>query len=131
MKRFVPAVIFGSALLAVATAGLLRTRVAAQAKPESAQPAAITIEQVNRWETELSNWGRWGKDDERGALNLITPQKEVQAAGLVKDGVTVSLAHFASLEKAADNFNFGETKHEMYGLDPKTGVPRFALDMIS
>ena len=44
MKRFVPAVIFGSALLAVATAGLLRTRVAAQAKPESAQPAAITIE---------------------------------------------------------------------------------------
>ena len=23
------------------------------------------------------------------------------------------VAHFASLEKAADNFNFGETKHEM------------------
>jgi hypothetical protein len=44
----------------------------------------ITIEQVLKWEDELSNWGRWGKYDERGALNLITPQKEVQAAKLVK-----------------------------------------------
>lgn len=41
------------------------------------------------------NWGHSGKDDERGALDLITPQKEVQAARLVKEGVTVSLAHRA------------------------------------
>jgi hypothetical protein len=130
MKRFVPAAILGSALLAIATAGLLRSRVAAQATPESAQHPAITIEQVNRWETELSNWGRWGKDDERGALNLITPQKEVQAARLVKDGVTVSLAHFADLQKAADNFNFGPTKHEMFH-NPETGKIGGALDIIS
>ena len=23
----------------------------------------------------VSNWGRWGKDDQRGMLNLITPEK--------------------------------------------------------
>jgi len=94
------------------------------------QHPEVTIEQVNRWETELSNWGRWGAADERGALNLITPQKEVQAARLVKDGVTVSLAHFADLQQAADNFNFGPTKHEMVH-DPQTGKIRGALDIIT
>ena len=28
---------------------------------------------------ELSNWGRWGKDDQMGAVNLITPAKRKQA----------------------------------------------------
>lgn len=41
---------------------------------------------------ELSNWGRWGKDDELGAANLITPEKRKRAAGLVKNGIVVSLA---------------------------------------
>jgi len=40
-----------------------------------------------------SNWGRWGADDERGTLNLITPEHRIRAAGLVRDGITVSCAH--------------------------------------
>ena len=31
----------------------------------------------------LSNWGRWGKDDELGTINLITPEKRAAAARLV------------------------------------------------
>ena len=42
---------------------------------------------------EVSNWGRWGEDDELGTLNLITPKKRREAASLVKDGISVSLAH--------------------------------------
>ena len=38
--------------------------------------------QVDRWMTELSNWGRWGKDDQLGALNLITPAKRREAMAL-------------------------------------------------
>lgn len=34
----------------------------------------------------LSNWGRWGADDEIGTLNFVTPAKRVQGAGLVKTG---------------------------------------------
>jgi kynurenine formamidase len=34
----------------------------------------------------LSNWGRWGDDDELGTLNFVTSQKRVQAAQLVKTG---------------------------------------------
>ena len=35
---------------------------------------------------ELSNWGRWGNDDELGAANLITPAKRKQALALAKEG---------------------------------------------
>ena len=61
----------------------------------SSQPPAshtVTTADIERWKTEQSNWGRWGKDDQIGALNLITPAKRKQAAGLVKEGVSVSMA---------------------------------------
>ena len=38
------------------------------------------------------NWGRWGDDDERGTVNLITEEKRRQAAGLVRTGRSVSLS---------------------------------------
>ena len=53
----------------------------------------VTQEQFDEWMTELSNWGRWGADDERGTLNLITAEKAAQAGALVQTGETVSLAH--------------------------------------
>jgi len=41
---------------------------------------------------DRSNWGRWGKDDQVGALNLVTPQKRVAATRLVTKGRSVSLS---------------------------------------
>jgi kynurenine formamidase len=38
------------------------------------------------------NWGRWGKDDQMGAVNLITPAKRAAAARLVRSGRAVSLS---------------------------------------
>src|SRR5262249_42454725 len=38
----------------------------------------------------LSNWGRWGAEDELGTINLITPAKRAAAARLVRDGVAVT-----------------------------------------
>jgi kynurenine formamidase len=40
----------------------------------------------------LSNWGRWGSDDQLGTLNLISPAKRIAAAELVRVGTTVSCA---------------------------------------
>ncbi|HYR42698.1 MAG TPA: hypothetical protein VER98_06730, partial [Terriglobia bacterium] len=57
------------------------------------RPAIATEADFRRAMKELSNWGRWGNDDELGAANLITPAKRKQALALAKDGVTVSLAH--------------------------------------
>lgn len=67
------------------------------------QQQTTTRAQFERWKTELSNWGRWGKDDQIGALNLITPAKRRQAAALVKEGVSVSLSRDADRQKAIDN----------------------------
>src|SRR5690348_4129042 len=38
-----------------------------------------------------SNWGRWGAEDERGTLNLLTPELVRAAAGLVRTGKVYSL----------------------------------------
>jgi kynurenine formamidase len=52
---------------------------------------------------QVSNWGRWGKDDQLGAANLIDDAKRRQAAALVRNGISISLAHNAMTEKAVDN----------------------------
>ena len=54
---------------------------------------------------QVSNWGRWGKDDQLGSVNLITPAKRKQALTLAKTGVSVSLAHNPLTERAEDNSN--------------------------
>src|SRR5437879_4164299 len=52
---------------------------------------------------QVSNWGRWGKDDELGSFNLVTEGKRKQALSLAKNGVSVSLAHNPLKEMADDN----------------------------
>ena len=51
-------------------------------------PAIPTEEQVLSWFDSLSNWGRWGDDDELGTLNLITDAKRKEAAALVAEGIS-------------------------------------------
>lgn len=41
--------------------------------------------------TSGTNWGRWGEDDERGALNLITPEAVLAATRTCRSGVVYSL----------------------------------------
>ncbi len=38
------------------------------------------------------NWGRWGADDERGLANMLTADRTVGAAGLVRTGRVFNLA---------------------------------------
>ena len=40
----------------------------------------------------VSNWGRWGPDDQRGTLNFITPDAVRRGAAAVRRGVSFSLA---------------------------------------
>lgn len=49
------------------------------------------------------NWGRWGDDDQQGAANLITPEKRVAAARLVRSGTTVSLSRALATEAGPGN----------------------------
>ena len=66
-------------------------------------PTAIPSEaEVIRYMDTLSNWGRWGNDDELGALNFITPEKRQRAAQLVHTGTTVTCSRPIVTDITAD-----------------------------
>ena len=44
------------------------------------------------WREQFNTWGRWGDGDNKGASNLITPEKVLSANALVQEGIVVSLA---------------------------------------
>jgi kynurenine formamidase len=51
----------------------------------------VTRELLYEYCEKFRNWGKWGPDDQIGALNYITPEKVRQAAGLVKQGKVISM----------------------------------------
>ena len=55
-------------------------------------PKPVTPERMQQIFDSAKSWGRWGAQDEAGALNLITPAKRRAAAQLVRTGEVVSLA---------------------------------------
>lgn len=55
-------------------------------------PEKYTMEDVKALSQKYKNWGKWGANDQLGTLNYITPEKVVDAAKLVKQGKTFSLA---------------------------------------
>ena len=95
-------------LLVAALAGSL---VYAQRRPAggASDENRTTASQLETWMTDLSNWGRWGTDDERGALNLITPEIRRQALSLARTGSTVSLARLQQIVSGSENAPFDMT----------------------
>ena len=74
------------------------------------EPKAMSRAEFDQMLQDISNWGRWGDDDELGTLNLITPDKRRDAATLVEDGVSVSMS--LELNKIADLNNGEPFKHQ-------------------
>ena len=69
---------------------------------------------------DCSNWGRWGADDERGTLNLITAERTARAAALVREGETVSCAR--PLNTVTDVENTRAATHLMIRAGDVTGA---------
>lgn len=85
----------------------------------------VAPEAFERWMSELSNWGRWGDEDQLGTINLITASKRRQAAALVTEGIVVSLAHDISEVAALDNpLPFGH-QVTITVIDPASGELTF------
>lgn len=64
---------------------------------------SLTAADIAGFHKTLSSWGRWGPDDQRGALNLITPDMRAAAAATVRSGRVVSCARTLPTIPAADN----------------------------
>jgi len=97
--------------------------------------AAVTIPPVSAVPTEveldalyeaLSNWGRWGPDDELGTLNHLTPNHRRRAAESVVDGTTVSLAHDLGVSPSPET-PFPAHHHMLAAGDARenTGIPGY------
>ena len=101
------------------------TPVAAVYTPPAVTPESRDLGQadIERLMEELSNWGRWGGDDQLGAANLITSAKRVEALSLATEGITVSLSHQLVIDDAEDVLRpFG---HRMLGVPDPTAAPAF------
>jgi len=57
---------------------------------------------IGEWFETLSNWGRWGPEDERGTLNHITPAIRARAAALISDGEVVSCSRIIDTNRIED-----------------------------
>ena len=78
---------WAGSVAALLTAGLFACGAENETETENrSYPAMTTVADYQRAMEELSNWGRWGADDELGSSNLITPAKRRAAAALVKIG---------------------------------------------
>jgi kynurenine formamidase len=62
-----------------------------------------TTEDLDAMYEALKNWGRWGVDDQRGALNHLTDERRAAAAAVVRTGESISLAHDLGTEPSAEN----------------------------
>lgn len=80
---------------------------------------------------DVSNWGRWGVDDQIGTLNYLTPEVRAAGAALVREGRPISLAlplGRDGLQPPADvRLN---PQHVMLqtGTDLRAGVQRNSID---
>jgi kynurenine formamidase len=67
------------------------------------EPQYSNAEEFLAYLKKRSNWGRWGDDEDRGAINLVTEEKRVAAAKLVRSGRSVSLSRPLSAEPGGPN----------------------------
>jgi kynurenine formamidase len=63
----------------------------------------VTAERCADIFAATKQWGRWGDDDQRGALNLLTPELVSRAARLATEGRVVSCGRPLAVRPAPDN----------------------------
>ena len=100
----------------------------------------VTLDDIQAAADRLTNWGRWGPDDEIGTLNNITPQDIIAAAQLIRKGKVFSLA-LPFDNKGPQNGRWGNRFNPIHtmltsGVDAVAGKHesiglRYADDMVS
>src|SRR5439155_19124369 len=93
--------------------------------------ANVSVAEVEVIFEVVKNWGRWGKDDERGTLNYITAEHIRKAALLVRSGRAVSMAIPINTVAGPDNphpaIHYMSQNHDIPVGTSKVG---FAMDFL-
>jgi kynurenine formamidase len=98
---------------------------------ESSRNIDLSADQFRELFEAVSTWGRWGPNDERGALNYLTPDLVLAASRLMRSGETVSLGLPLPTQVGIDNPVPAD--HHMTALgdeDIGSGTLRFAKDYV-
>ncbi|MET0274588.1 MAG: cyclase family protein [Phenylobacterium sp.] len=70
---------------------------------KGSHPQAMSADELAALFEQVSNWDRWGADDDRGCLNHIGAAEIARAAALVREGRTVSLARNFPTQPGPEN----------------------------
>ncbi len=95
-------------------------------------PAHVSKAEFEKLFQAVKNWGRWGSEDEKGTLNYIQPEHIRQAAGLVRSGLSVSMA--VPINKVAGPDNPRPATHYMvrtFDIHSDLGEPQFSTDYLA
>lgn len=65
-----------------------------------------------------STWSLFGKDDELGTINFLTPEVRLRAAGLIKSGRTINLDYSLSAFEPFPSGTRPPSKHQMFSNNP-------------
>lgn len=95
-------------------------------------PSFVSAREFEQLFERVSNWGRWGKDDEHGTLNYLKREHVRGGASLVQSGRTVSLSLPINTIAGPDNprpaVHYMVKTHEFC---PAHREPRFAGDYLA
>ena len=116
--RFLVRLLVSASVVVVLVAGF-----PGQSARSQGRKTITTEDDFRRAMKELSNWGRWGANDEMGAANLITPAKRKQALALAREGLTVSLAHDIIQAAASDGASYLD--RTLLSVTPTSGSDRY------
>jgi len=94
----------------------------------------MSAEEYDKLFHEVSNWGRWGWNDEKGTLNFLTPEISAKSSKLVRTGKSVSMAR--PVDTIASIENTSPAIHHMtrsYDITPENDVVdiRYSADFLA
>jgi len=96
------------------------------------KPAPMSAQEFDQLFQKVSNWGRWGANDERGTLNYITPAHVRAAAALVRSGRSVSLSLPVNTVAGPDNPRpAARYVVQTHDISSELGEPTFAADYLA
>lgn len=87
-------------LVLLSSAQALRAETTAETRNTN-----VSAETFAAWFEQVSNWGRWGNEDQLGTLNFITSEVRKSAAREVTEGFSVSLSRTLETVAGVDNAN--------------------------